>query len=102
MSVYCTLPESVAKALQSMPKVSERFFFWTGDGRGDTVSGNHRRSLHRLFALVGIKGGHSHQFRDTVAVELLSAGALERVSVLLRHSSIKVTEKHYLPRVRAR
>jgi integrase/recombinase XerD len=102
--VYCTLPECVAKAtLQSLPKVSERFFFWTGEGKGDTVSGNYRRSLRRLFALAGIKGAHPHRFRDTFAVELLLAGIpLERVSVLLGHSSIKVTEKHYSPWVRAR
>ena len=36
-------------------------------------------------------------------MELLLAGVpLERVSVLLGHSSIKVTEKHYSPWVRAR
>jgi integrase len=47
--------------------------------------------------------GHAHRFRDTFAVELLKAGVpMERVSVLLGHSSIKVTEKHYSPWVRAR
>jgi integrase len=41
--------------------------------------------------------------RGTFAASLLRAGApLERVSVLLGHSSIKVTEKHYEPWVRAR
>ena len=51
----------------------------------------------------GIKGGHPHRFRDTFAVELLLAGVpLERVSVLLGHRSIKVTERHYTPWVRAR
>ena len=39
----------------------------------------------------------------TFAVELLLAGVpLERVSVLLGHQSVKVTEKHYTPWVRAR
>jgi integrase len=43
------------------------------------------------------------RFRDTFAVGLLQAGVpMERVSVLLGHSSIKVTEKHYSPWVRAR
>ena len=37
------------------------------------------------------------------AIELLLSGVpLERVSVLLGHKSLKVTEKHYAPWVRAR
>jgi hypothetical protein len=50
-----------------------------------------------------IAEGHAHRFRDTFAVELLLAGVpLERVSVLLGHSSIKVTEKPYSPWIRER
>ena len=41
--------------------------------------------------------------RDTFAVECLLGGVpLERVSVLLGHSSVKVTERHYAPWVRKR
>jgi len=40
---------------------------------------------------------------DTFAVEMLVAGAsLEEVSILLGHSSTKMTEAHYKPWVRAR
>jgi integrase/recombinase XerD len=42
-------------------------------------------------------------FRDTFAVELLLAGVpLDQVSLLLGHSSVKITEKHYAPFVKAR
>ena len=59
--------------------------------------------MKRIFDLAGIKNGHSHRFRDTFATALLLEGVpLERVAVLLGHSSIKVTEKHYAPWVRAR
>ena len=59
--------------------------------------------LHSLFQLAGIKGGHAHRFRDTFAVELLLKGVpIERVSVLLGHGSVKITERHYSPWVRAR
>src|SRR5262245_16312450 len=51
----------------------------------------------------GSKTDNPHRFRDAFAVELLLSGVLlERVSVLLGHTSIKVTEKHYAPWIRAR
>lgn len=41
--------------------------------------------------------------RDTFAVEsLLSGMRLEEVSMILGHSSVKITERHYMPWVRAR
>ena len=41
--------------------------------------------------------------RDTFAVEsLLSGMRLEEVSTILGHSSVKITERHYMPWVRAR
>ena len=45
----------------------------------------------------------SHCLRDTFAVELLTAGVpLEEVSKALGHTSVKTTEKSYLPWVAAR
>jgi hypothetical protein len=50
-----------------------------------------------------VQGGHPHRFRDTLAVELLLDGMpIERVSVLLGNSSVKITERHYAPWVQAR
>jgi hypothetical protein len=46
---------------------------------------------------------HFHRFRDAFAVSLLEKGVpLENVSVLLGHSSVKITEKHYAPWVKKR
>ena len=51
----------------------------------------------------GFKNGYAHRWRETFAVELLLAGVPpEQVSILLGHASIKVTEKHYSPWVKAR
>ena len=56
-----------------------------------------------MFKLATVPDGHANRFRDTLAVELLLAGVpLERVSVLLGHQSVKVTDKHSTPWVRAR
>ena len=42
-------------------------------------------------------------FRDTFAVELLLAGTpIDQVSLLLGHSSVKITERHYAPFSKAR
>ena len=63
--------------------------------------------MKEVFDLAEIKKGMSnavsHRLRDTFAVELLLAGVpLERVSILLGHQSIKITEKHYSPWTRSR
>jgi len=54
-------------------------------------------------SLIGLRFFAAHRFRDTFAVELLLAGVpLERVSVLLGHQSVRITEQHYSPWVRSR
>jgi integrase len=101
--VSCPLQDFVLNALEAAPKVSERYFFWTGESRLASATGDWQRALKGVFKEAGIPDGHAHRFRDTFAVGLLQAGVpMERVSVLLGHSSIKVTEKHYSPWVRAR
>ena len=68
-----------------------------------SATGDWQRALKGVFKEASIPDGQAHRFRDTFAVSLLQAGVpMERVSVLLGHSSIKVTEKHYSPWVRAR
>jgi integrase len=101
--VYVPLPAFVLTALEAVPKISERHFFWSGESKRDSATGDWQRALKGVFTEAKIPDGHAHRFRDTFAVGLLQAGVpMDRVSVLLGHSSIKVTEKHYSPWVRAR
>src|SRR5579863_8192340 len=94
--VYVPLPEFVLNALAAIPKISDRYFFWTGESKIDSATGDWQRTLKAVFDLAGAPDGHAHRFRDTFAVGLLQAGVpMERVSMLLGHSSIKVTEKYY-------
>jgi integrase len=101
--VYIPLPAFVVDALNACPRKSERYWFWTGAGSKETLAGNWRRTFRRLCKIAGVKNGHPHRFRDTLAVELLlEAVPIERVSALLGHSSVKITERHYAPWVQAR
>jgi integrase/recombinase XerD len=101
--VNCVVPGFVAEALQNLPPLSDRYFFWTGKSTLHTAVGSWQRSLSKLFKRAGIQRGYAHRFRDTFAVDLLLAGmTTEEVAVLLGHSSIAITQKHYSPWVHAR
>lgn len=101
--VHIPVPPFVAEALNACPRKSPRYCFWTGLGSKDTLTGNWRRAFRRLCEIAGVLGGHPRRFRDMLAVELLLEGVpMERVSVLLRHSSVKITQRHYAPRVHSR
>lgn len=101
--VHIVLPDFVIRALETTPRKSERFWFWSGHGQIKTQIKNWQRFLVDLGERAKVSDFHAHRFRDTFAVKLLLDGTpLERVSILLGHSSIKVTEKHYSPWIQAR
>ncbi|OLB31050.1 MAG: hypothetical protein DMG41_14145 [Acidobacteria bacterium] len=94
--VNTILPDFVLSALEATPKVTDRFFFWSGRGKLESIVRSWQTRLRRLFKLASVPNGHAHRFRDTFAVELLLAGVpIERVSILLGHQSVRITEKHY-------
>lgn len=105
--VYTVLPDFVVKALEATPRVTPKLFFWTGQGKLETAVKDWQGRLREIFDLAGVSKGEcnavAHRFRDTFLVELLLAGVpIERVSILLGHSSVRITEKHYNPWVRSR
>lgn len=94
--VYTVLPDFVVQALDIIPRVTPKHFFWDGLGTLDGVVGSWQKRLRKLFQLAKVTDGHGHRFRDTFAAELLLAGVpIERVAILLGHHSVRVTEKYY-------
>ncbi len=101
--VRIPLPRFVLDALDAVERGNEQYFFWSGTSDKEATSRHYMAYLSKLFKLAGIRDGHAHRFRDTFAVDLLLKGVpLERVSILLGHTSIRVTQRHYNPWVAAR
>jgi site-specific recombinase XerD len=94
--LYVRIPQAAVNALQALP-LESLYFFWSGRSKLSTAVGSARRTIECLMKLTGIEG-HPHRFRDTFSVGLLEAGAeLRTVQLLLGHTSIRTTEKHYAP-----
>ena len=107
------LPHDVAEELRNVPsgpKPNPRYFFWSGNGEAKSAVADWQRSFRRLFEVARLEKADGapkrcfpHMFRDTFAVEMLLAGVpIDQVSILLGHKSVKITEKHYAPFVKAR
>jgi len=109
-----SIPDHVAEALLALSPDRIRwrrdFFFWPEGRKKEGLTslfGDIIGALNAFLAFTDDNGTpmrfHSHQLRDTYAVELLLAGVLlEDVSKLLTHSSIQTTERHYAPWVKSR
>lgn len=93
----------MTKELETVPRLGERHWFWAGQGTLETSRKKWTESLAALFKEADVKDAHAHRFRDTFAVELLLNGtSIENVQAFLGHASVRVTERHYSPWVRAR
>ena len=101
--MYVPLPPYVATLLRNLHNDNPKCFFW--NGTSDYASPGIRWwvTLKAIFKAAGLPHAHPHMLRDTFAVEMLLAGVeIVEVATLLGHSSPTITEKHYLPWVKAR
>jgi site-specific recombinase XerD len=99
--LYVRLPQIALDALAALP-VESQYFFWSGKSKLSCAVGSARRTIDCVLGHAGVLDGHPHRFRDTFSVGLLAGGAdLRTVQLLLGHTSIKTTEKHYAPFVRS-
>jgi len=104
--VECILPDHVAAALAGLPRRKEEhpdYFFWSKACTEEVNTNKWLRKVDRLNDYLSFTneagnpmGFRSHMLRDTFAVEMLSAGVpLEKVSKLLTHESVTMTERYY-------
>jgi integrase/recombinase XerD len=110
--VTVAIPPDIANELHGLSPVdmNKRYFFWNGRGKVETVVGHYHAKFAKLFAKAALrepdnslKKVRPHMLRDTFSVNLLLVGVLlHDVSLLLGHSSVKTTERHYSPFVMAR
>ena len=102
------VPDHVIAALFNLakrPTIDLAYFFWSGKSLHKSLTSQWQRKLQRLndyLSMIDDEGHpmrfHSHQLRDTFAVEHLLAGTtMQDLSRMLTHRSIKVTEKYYAP-----
>ena len=98
--LYVRLPAVAVSALAALNEESPHYFFWNGPEECKFYSAvaDASRAIRRVLKRAGVQDGHPHRFRDTFSVTLLRNGVdLHTVQLLLGHTSIKTTEKHYAP-----
>jgi integrase/recombinase XerD len=98
--VWVPIPPFVSELMESIRKGN--YFFWSGNGGLKAATSSWDRAFRKLCKLAGVTG-HFHMLRDTFAVSLLLKGTpIEDVAILLGHSDVAVTQKHYSPWIKAR
>jgi integrase len=112
-TVERVVPDEVIEALKAVPvrkTMHPDQFFWSRKCNHRVLAGMWTPRIRLLNDCLKFRNDQgepmrfrSHMLRDTFAVEMLLAGvSLDKVSRLLCHSSVRMTEEHYAPWVRAR
>ena len=98
--VFLPIPDSLKQMLDALPLPRNAaqdcpFYFWNGQSTRRAVVGIAERTLATVFKKSGVKNGHAHRFRHTLATRLLENGAsFEQVADILGNSP-DVVRKHY-------
>jgi site-specific recombinase XerD len=91
------IPKEVGDALLTVANGNKKYVFWSGNGEAVTVAKDFSHKLKKVFDKSGVSNAHSHRFRKTYGVDLLTHGIpLNMVSKALGHRNTVITERHYL------
>jgi integrase/recombinase XerD len=91
------VPKDLCDALLRVANGNPKYIFWSGNGEPVSTTKHWSARLKKVFDASGVKDAHSHRFRKTFGVDLLTHGApLEMVSKALGHKNTVITERHYL------
>jgi site-specific recombinase XerD len=112
-TIVRVLPDDVVRALNELPLRKEEhvdYFFWSRSCSETVNTNKWLRKIDRLNDYLSLKSEtgkpmafRSHMLRDTYAVQMLLAGvSMEKVSALLTHESVLMTERYYAKWTKAR
>ena len=91
------MPKEVGDAILRVANGNPKYIFWSGNGEPASTTKHWSARLKKVFDASKVSGAHSHRFRKTFGVDLLTHGApLEMVSKALGHRNTVITERHYL------
>ena len=98
--VYLPIPEQLKIALDALPLPRNAaqdcpYYFWNGQTARRAVVGIAERTLGAVFKKSGVKNGHAHRYRHTLATRLLAEGAsFQEVADILGNTA-EIVRKHY-------
>jgi integrase len=93
--VFGSLSPHVLAALNNCPHDSEKYFFWSGEGKIHTRTSKWGNRLRKLFKLAGIEKGTPYMFRHSFARDFLEGGGSMAELAELLGNSPAICEKHY-------
>jgi integrase len=96
------LPGIVIDALAAVPKASETYFFWTGNGDLDSAVKDWQGKIKELCDDAGVKKGHAHRFRHSFVLALLEQRKSWREIADLLGDSVDVVIRNYNPKSKTR
>lgn len=99
-TVYLPLPGELQLILEALPcprngGARPLHFFWNGVTSRRAAVGIAERTLAAVFKRSGVKNGHAHRFRHTLATEILARGGTEQDVADILGISPVVVRKHY-------